>query len=270
MMLKRDALQIYLSDVRKTPLLNKQEERELIQRAKKGEQGARQKLIQANLRLVIKIAKRYFYLGIPFLDLIEEGNIGLIKALKKFQLERRHRFATYASWWIRQAIVRGIAEQSRAIRLPVYQSEKLAKYKKASEFLSQKLQRQPTMEEIAKETKFSLQKTREISRFSMAMLSLDKFIGREEGKRFGDVLSDSSFLKIFSEPQQKERIANLLELVSEREREVLCLRYGLSQGNPHTLGQTAEIFKISKERVRQIEKRAIEKLKLFAEIEREE
>ena len=269
-------LGIYLSEVRKIALLTHQEERELIQQAQAKDRKARKKVIQANLRLVIKIAKRYFYLGIPFLDLIEEGNIGLMKALKKYQPKRKYRFATYASWWIKQTIIRAIANQSRLIRIPVYQNEELTRYKKTSEELSQELVRYPTIREIADRMEISLNKARELRELSMGILSLDKFVGEEEREHLSDILSgqfavskDASFLEIFADLERKEEITNLLELLAEREREIICIRYGLFRGNPHTLGQTAKVFKISKERVRQVEKRAVGKLKLFVEMERE-
>ncbi len=275
-MKNKDTLGIYLSEVRKIPLLTHKEEKELIQQAQAGDRKVRKKVIQANLRLVIKIARRYFYLGIPFLDLIEEGNIGLMKALKKYQAKRKCRFATYASWWIKQTIIRAIANQSRLIRIPVYQNEELARYKKTSEELSQELVRYPTIREIAAGMELSLNKTRELRELSMGMLSLDKFVGEEEREQLSDILSsqfvlskDASFLGIFADLERKEEIVNLLELLAEREREVICIRYGLLRGNPHTLAQTAAVFKISKERVRQIEKRAINKLKLFVEMEKE-
>ena len=264
-----------MSEVRKIALLTRQQERELICRAQNGDEQARKRVIQANLRLVIKIAKRYFYLGVPFLDLIEEGNIGLMKALKKYQPKRKCRFATYASWWIKQAIIRAIANQVRLIRIPVYQNEELARYKKTSEELSQELVRYPTIKEIAARMQLSLNKTRELRELSMGMFSLDKFVGEEEREQLSDILPSSkqkennSFLELASDLERKEEIINLLELLAEREREVICIRYGLLRGNPHTLVQTAAVFKISKERVRQIEKRAINKLKLFVEMEKE-
>jgi len=286
MMPKKDALEIYLSEVRKIPLLTAGEERKLIRQAQAGDEEARKELIRRNLRLVIKIAKRYFHLGIPFLDLIEEGNIGLMKALEKYQPKRKYRLATYASWWIRQAIVRAIANQARLIRVPVYQSEELARYKKTSEELSQELARYPTLREIAARMGLSLNKTRELRELSMGILSLDRFVGEEEREQLSDILplsreplslslwqsenEDNPFLRLTDDLERKEEIIHLLELLTEREREVICVRYGLFQGNPHTLAQTAAVFKVSKERIRQIEKRAINKLKLFIEMEKGE
>lgn len=276
-MSQKDALGIYLSEVRKIPLLTVEEEKELIQQAQDGNWESHKKLIRGNLRLVIKIAKRYFYLGIPFLDLIEEGNIGLMKALKKYQLERKHRFATYASWWIKQAIVRAVANYARTIRIPVYQSEELARYKKTNKKLFYELGRYPTVKEIASKMRLSLKKIREIKELTAGIISLDKFVDEEKKTQVGDILfsrfnveKNSSFFKIFDDLERKEEIVNLLELLDEREKEIVCIRQGLFNGRPHTLQQTSEIFKISKERIRQIEKKAIDKLKLFVEMERKE
>ncbi len=273
---EKKALRLYLSEVRKTSLLTKEKEKELIRQAQAGKKKARKELIQANLRLVIRIAKRYFYLGIPFLDIIEEGNIGLIKAIEKFQPERKYRFATYASWWIRQSIVRGIANQARLIRVPVYQNEKITRYRKVSRELSQELQRYPTIKEIASKMHLSLKKTREIRNLTIGILSLDEFIDEDEKYQLINVLfsfninKSNSFFSIFTDLERKEKVVGLLELLDEREREIICVRYGLFQTNPHTLAQTADIFKVSKERVRQIEKKGIEKLKLFVKIEKQE
>jgi RNA polymerase primary sigma factor len=266
-----EALKTYLKEVRTIPLLTAAEEIVLSKRIRKNDdEQARKKMIRSNLRLVINIAKKYIHLGIPLLDLIEEGNLGLMKAVDKYDPLKGFRFSTYGAWWIRQGIIRAIAQQGKMVRLPVYINELLTKWKKTKEQLTQKLHRVPTDEDIAKRMKISKVRVEEINLWlSTTTSSLEAPIGDEEENQVLDLVEnqnvvqpDEAVEKVFD----RERLESLLGdvRISERERQVLDMRVGLSGGKQHTLAEIAKKLKVSRERVRQIEEEALKKLGKFA------
>jgi RNA polymerase primary sigma factor len=263
-----EALKVYLKEVRIIPLLTAQEEIDLSNRIKKDDdEQARKAMIRANLRLVINIAKRYIHLGIPLLDLIEEGNLGLMKAVDKFDPKRGFRFSTYGAWWIRQGIIRAIAQQGKMVRLPVYVNELLSKWKKTKETLTQKLHRVPKDEEIAKKLKISREKIEEINLWlSTKTSSLEAPVGDEDESQVSDLIEDTNTASPDFEIEHsfdRERVENLLEKMTERERQVLDMRFGLVSGSSCTLAVVAKKISVSRERVRQIEEDALKKLKKF-------
>lgn len=224
-------------------------------------------MIRSNLRLVINIAKRYMFLGIPFLDLIEEGNLGLMKAVDKFKPTKGFRFSTYAAWWIKQAITRSIADHGKLIRVPVYMNELISKWKKRKERMAHKLKRVPTNEEIAKKMKLSKEKTERINFWiSSRTSSLDAPVGEDQEANVADLIIDQNAVSPDAGIERllnKEKVENLLGLMTDRERRVLDMRFGLDEGYPLTLAQVAKKIKVSRERVRQIEETALRKLRLF-------
>jgi RNA polymerase primary sigma factor len=254
----------YIKEIRKIDLLTAKEEVDLSRKARKGSKDARDRMIRANLRLVINIAKKYMHLGIPFMDLIEEGNVGLMKAVEKFDPRKGFRFSTYAAWWIKQSITRSIFDQSRTVRIPVYVNEMLTKYKKTNERLMGKLRRVPTDTEIAKTMRVPLEKIAEIRGYVARNTSLDAPIDEEGGNEIIDLIEDKSSaspeiaLNTFF---AKERLTGLLDGVNEREHQILNLRFGLANGRTHTLAEVSKKLKVSRERVRQIEENALRKLK---------
>ncbi len=261
-----DPIRAYFKDVREIPLLTPEEEVDLAQRIKKGDPQAREQMIKANLRLVISIAKRYMNLGIPLSDLIEEGNIGLMRAVDKFDHTKGFRFSTYAAWWIKQSVSRAIVDQGKMIRIPVYMNEELAKYKKAVEALTHKLRRKPRVAEIAKKMQVGVDKVREFSQCVTKMSSLDAPIGEDGEGQFIDIVEDTSIEAPHEELENflnKERTMDLLEMMSDREREVLELRYGIVDGEKKTLAQIADKLGVSRERIRQVEVAAIKKLRKY-------
>lgn len=264
---KVEALRTYLKEVREIPLLTAKEEIELSKRIKKGDEQARKKMIRANLRLVINISKKYTYLGTPLLDLIEEGNLGLMKAVDKFNPRKGYRFSTYGAWWIRQGVTRSIIEQSRMIRVPVYMNELITKWKKTKELLSQKLKRIPTDMEIAKKLKVNRDKVEQINFWTNTTTSsLEAPLGDEGENQVIDLLEDESAVAPDASIEHlldKERVKNLLGLMNERERQVLDMRFGLAHEKYHTLAEVAKKLNISRERVRQIEEEALRKLRKF-------
>jgi len=269
-----EALKTYLKEIRTIPLLTAKEEITLSKRIKKGDEQARKQMIRANLRLVINIAKRYMYLGMPFLDLIEEGNLGLMKAVDKFDPRKGYRFSTYAAWWIKQAITRSITEQSKMIRVPVYMNELLSKWKKTREQLSQKLKQPPADEDVARKLKISQEKMGELNFWlSATTSSLEAPVGEDDESQVADLIEDETAVSPDTEIElffNKERVGNLLEKMSPREKEILYMRFGLVNGKNHTLAEVAKKFKLSRERVRQIEERALEKLKEVAQKQEKE
>lgn len=262
-----DPIRLYIREVEKIPLLTPQEEIKVARKVKKGDSRARRKMIQSNLRLVINIAKRYSRLGVPMMDLIEEGNLGLMKAVKKFNPGKGYRFSTYAAWWVRQYITRAIANQGKTIRIPVYMVELLSRYKKSIEHLSHKLKRKPRASEIAKYMKVPLKRVREMSKMVTGTYSLDKPIGEDGTSQFIDILEDESVASPVDEVGdflRSERIQDLLKELSPRDQKILAMRYGLKDGVSMTLAETARKFHVTRERIRQIEESLLKKLKTLA------
>lgn len=262
-----EALKTYLKEVRQIPLLTAKQEIELNKKIRRGDEIARKDMIRANLRLVINIAKRYMRMGTPFLDLIEEGNLGLMKAVEKFDHRKGFRFSTYAAWWIKQGITRSISEQGRMIRVPVYMNDLMTKWKKNKERLSQKLKRIPTDQEIAKKIKLPPDKIEQINFWmSSTTSSLEAPISEDNENQISDLVEDKNALPPDAGIMRlldRERVDNLLERMSERERKILDLRFGLTDTKPQTLAVVAKKLGVSRERIRQIEETALKKLRKF-------
>ncbi len=261
-----DPIKAYLKDVRPIALLKPEEEIDLARKIQKGDKKAREMMIRANLRLVISIAKRYVNLGVPLSDLIEEGNIGLMKSVEKFDPERGFRFSTYAAWWIKQGISRAIIDQGKMIRVPVYMNEEILRYKKISESLIHKLKRKPTVGEVAKKMQISVEKVRDLEKSIAKMSSLEAPIGEEGDGQVKDIIEDQSMASPDEELEtffNKERTANFLEILNDRERKIINMRYGLTDGNQHTLAEIAKVLGVSRERVRQVEAATIKKIRSF-------
>jgi len=262
-----EALKTYLKEIRHIPLLTAKQEIELSKKIHKGDEKARATMIRSNLRLVINIAKRYIHLGIPLLDLIEEGNLGLMKAVDKFNPRKGYRFSTYAAWWIKQGITRSISEQGKMIRVPVYMNELISKWKKRRETLTQKLNRAPTDREIAKSLRLAKDKVEQINLWmSTSTSSLDAPIGDGDEGQVADLIEDETAQapdEGIEHLLDKERVQSLLGTMSPREREVLDMRFGLANGKSKTLAEVALKLDISRERVRQIEETALKKLRKF-------
>jgi len=269
-----EALKTYLKEIRTIPLLKPEEEITLSKRIKRGDEQARKQMIRSNLRLVINIAKRYMYLGIPLLDLIEEGNLGLMKAVDRFNHKKGYRFSTYGAWWIKQAITRSISEQGKMIRVPVYMNELITKWKKTKERLMQKLRRTPSDKEIAKRMKIPKEKREQINFWlSATTSSLEAPVGEENESQVMDLIEDETTALPDAEIGHfldKERVGNLLEIMTAREREILDMRFGLADGYAHTLAEIARKLGVSRERVRQIEEAALKKLKKFIQQQEQE
>jgi RNA polymerase nonessential primary-like sigma factor len=263
-----DAIKYYLKEIRKTPLLTFEQEQELAKRIAQGDQEARARMIEANLRLVVAIGKKYINRGLQFSDIIEEGNLGLIRAVEKFQYERGFKFSTYASWWIKQAIERAIVNQTRTIRLPVHIAEIVNSYMRATRQLTQALGREPQIEEIAKKMKVTAEKVRSISQVVRETYSLDMLIGDQEEDTLKDILQDTNALSpanFSDEIRRREHIDEWLQQLSVSERKVIELRFGLNDGEPKTLDSIGKEFGITRERVRQIETQALKKLRAITE-----
>jgi len=261
-----DNIRLYLKDIKNLPLLTAKEEVDLAKRIKKGDKKARQKMIQSNLRLVINIAKKYSYLGVPMLDLIEEGNLGLMKAVEKYNHTKGYRFSTYAAWWIKQYITRAVANQGKTVRIPVYVIELLMRFKKVSGQLSHKLKRKPSMREIAKRMKMPLNRVKQLNKMASTVSSLNAPVDESGSTEFLDLIEDEKVSNEVGELSNfllHERIKDLLHRMTPRERKILSLRFGLKDGVRHTLRETASHFGITRERVRQIESVAMRKLKEY-------
>ncbi|MEJ6952031.1 RNA polymerase sigma factor RpoD [Natronospora cellulosivora (SeqCode)] len=259
-----DPVRMYLKEIGKVPLLTAEEEVDLAKRMEEGEEAAKRKLIEANLRLVVSIAKKYVGRGMLFLDLIQEGNMGLIKAVEKFDYTKGYKFSTYATWWIRQAITRSIADQARTIRIPVHMVETINKLIRVSRQLLQEIGREPTPEEIGEEMDMSAEKVREIMKIAQEPVSLETPIGEEEDSHLGDFIEDedapapataASFILL------KEQLDDVLDTLTEREKRVLELRFGIEDGRPRTLEEVGKEFGVTRERIRQIEAKALRKLR---------
>ncbi|MBQ7989502.1 MAG: RNA polymerase sigma factor RpoD [Oscillospiraceae bacterium] len=259
-----DPVKIYLRDIGKVPLLTTEQETELAKKMKEGDTKARKKLAEANLRLVVSIAKRYVGRGMQFLDLIQEGNLGLIKAVEKFDYEKGFKFSTYATWWVRQAITRAIADQARTIRIPVHMVETITKVKKTSTALLHQNGRDPTPEEIAQELEITPDKVREIMRIAQDPVSLETPIGEEEDSHLGDFIPDEEApapADAASLILLKEKLGEVLSTLTDREEKVLRLRFGLEDGRSRTLEEVGQEFEVTRERIRQIEAKALRKLR---------
>lgn len=259
-----DPVRMYLKEIGKVPLLSAEEEIELAQRMEEGDQEAKKRLAEANLRLVVSIAKRYVGRGMLFLDLIQEGNLGLIKAVEKFDYRKGYKFSTYATWWIRQAITRAIADQARTIRIPVHMVETINKLIRVSRQLLQELGREPTPEEIAAEMNMPVDRVREILKISQEPVSLETPIGEEEDSHLGDFIQDDN-VPVPSDAAAftllKEQLVEVLGTLTEREQKVLRLRFGLDDGRARTLEEVGKEFNVTRERIRQIEAKALRKLR---------
>ncbi|MDR0958538.1 MAG: RNA polymerase sigma factor RpoD [Clostridiales bacterium] len=259
-----DHVRMYLKEIGKVPLLSADEEINLAMLMEGGDDSARQRLAEANLRLVVSIAKRYVGRGMHFLDLIQEGNLGLIKAVEKFDYSKGYKFSTYATWWIRQAITRAIADQARTIRIPVHMVETINKLLRVSKHLLQDLGREPNAEEIAKEMQMSVEKVREIMKLSQDPVSLETPIGEEDDSHIGDFIADDDIpapAEAATFALLKEQLMSVLGTLTERERKVLILRFGLYDGRQRTLEEVGREFRVTRERIRQIEAKALRKLR---------
>ena len=259
-----DPVRMYLKEIGRVPLLSAEEEIEYAQRMEEGDEVAKRRLAEANLRLVVSIAKRYVGRGMLFLDLIQEGNLGLIKAVEKFDYHKGYKFSTYATWWIRQAITRAIADQARTIRIPVHMVETINKLIRIQRQLIQELGRDPSPEEIAEEMEIPVERVREILKISQEPVSLETPIGEEEDSHLGDFIEDEEALapaEAASFFLLREQLADVLSTLTPREKKVLELRFGLEDGHSRTLEEVGQVFGVTRERIRQIEAKALRKLR---------
>ena len=259
-----DPVRMYLKEIGRVPLLTQEEEQTLAQRIEEGDEAAKNQMIEANLRLVVAVAKRYVGRGMHFLDLIQEGNMGLLKAVEKFDYRKGYKFSTYATWWIRQSITRAIADQARTIRIPVHMVETINKVARASHQLVQELGREPNAPEIADFLDLPLSKVEEIMKLSQEPISLETPVGEEDDSHLGDFIQDSEV----SEPMEaatanslREQLEKALSMLTEREAKVLRLRFGFEDGKTHTLEEVGKEFNVTRERVRQIESKALRRLR---------
>ena len=265
-----DAIKLYLKDIRDLPLLTAEEEKELAYKVIKGNKKARQKMIKSNLRLVINIAKKYSYLGVPMLDLIEEGNLGLMKAVTKYDPDR---FSTYAAWWIKQYITRAVANQGKTVRIPVYVMEMLMRYHKIKKHLTQKMKKTPQLSDIAKRMKLPVARVKQLDYMASNIASLNAPIGESGDSEFMDLIEDDKIVNSVDKLSKyllHERIEGLLNKMTEREKKILRLRFGLDDDTAHTLRDTAKHFGITRERVRQIEAACMVKLRKMMEDQEKE
>ena len=259
-----DPVKVYLKEIGRVPLLSADEETELAKRMSEGDITARKRLSEANLRLVVSIAKRYVGRGMQFLDLIQEGNLGLIKAAEKFDYTKGYKFSTYATWWVRQAITRAIADQARTIRIPVHMVETINKLIRVNRQLAQELGRDPTPAEIAKEMGISESKVREIIKIAQEPVSLETPIGEEEDSHLGDFIEDENApapAEVASNAMMREQLQEVLHTLTPREEKVIRLRFGLEDGQAHTLEEVGKEFNVTRERIRQIEAKALRKIR---------
>lgn len=259
-----DPVKMYLKDIGQVPLLTTDEELELAQKMSEGQEAAKKRLSEANLRLVVSIAKRYVGRGMLFLDLIQEGNLGLMKAVEKFDYQKGFKFSTYATWWIRQSITRAIADQARTIRIPVHMVETINRLVREQRILLQELGREPTLEELAERMGVSIERVSEIQKIAQDPVSLETPIGEEEDSPLGDFIEDDktpTASDSVASTMLKEQIARVLDTLTPREEKVLRLRYGIDDGRPRTLEEVGKEFNVTRERIRQIEAKALRKLR---------
>jgi RNA polymerase primary sigma factor len=262
--ISNDSVRMYLSEIGRVPLIDARKEVELARRIRKGDASAKQQLAEANLRLVVSIAKKYIGRGLSFLDLIQEGNIGLFRAVEKFDPERGFKFSTYATWWIRQAITRAIADQARTIRIPVHMVETINKLTHTQRRLVQELGREPTVEELAVEMEMDIKKVRHIQKISQDIISLEAPVGSEEDSKLGDFIEDEEAVNPFDATNRqlrKENVHAMLEYLTPRERKIIEMRFGLKDGIGHTLEEVGKEFNVTRERIRQIEAKVLQKLR---------
>jgi RNA polymerase primary sigma factor len=266
-----DALQLFLKDIGRVDLLTAAQEVELAKRIERGDHRAKQEMVEANLRLVVSIAKRYRNQGLPFLDLIQEGTIGLVRAAEKFDYRKGFKFSTYATWWIRQAVARALADKARTIRMPVHVVEKLNKIVRSERKLRAELGREPTSVEIAKDLDLTIDEVEHIRRSSQVPVSLEKPVGDDEESEFGHFLTDENELlpeEAVEETLRKDTLKRILAMLSQRERRVLELRYGLNGERPRTLDEVGRTFNVTRERIRQIENQTLKKLRALADAQK--
>ena len=262
-----DSVRMYLREIGKIPLLTQEEEQVLAQKAAKGNKKAKDKMVEANMRLVVSIAKRYSGRGLDLLDLIQEGNTGLLRAVEKFDPDKGFKFSTYATWWIRQAITRAIADQARTIRIPVHMVETINKVLRASRKLTAELNREPTIEEIAKEMDMDVEKVDYVMRIKQDIASLDASVGKDgddEDSVLGDFVEDEDRISpedSAANQMLKEQLAEIISTLSEREQKIIKLRFGIGGGRPHTFEEVGAEFSVTRERIRQIEAKALSKLR---------
>jgi RNA polymerase primary sigma factor len=257
-------IRIYLKEISNFPLLSAEEEVRLFKLADKNNKKAKILLINSNLRLVVNIAKRYTKFNVPILDLIEEGNLGLLKAVEKFRISKGFRFSTYATWWIKQYIIRALSSQGRSIHLPAHIIEILNKYIRTTTLLMHKYGREPSVEEVAKKLKISIEKTRKIIEISEMPISINLLSGEDDKRTLDDLIQDKTYSspsETYLKKAQQEQLDNILAKLSPRENKIIRLRFGIREDTEHTLAETGSIFKISRERVRQIELKALKKLR---------
>ncbi|MBM3231182.1 RNA polymerase sigma factor RpoD [Candidatus Peregrinibacteria bacterium] len=262
--ISNDSVRMYLSEIGRVPLIDAKKEVELARRIRKGDAGAKQQLAEANLRLVVSIAKKYIGRGLSFLDLIQEGNIGLFRAVEKFDPERGFKFSTYATWWIRQAITRAIADQARTIRIPVHMVETINKLTHTQRRLVQELGREPTVEELSVEMEMDIKKVRHIQKISQDIISLESPVGSEEDSKLGDFIEDEEAINPFEATNRqlrKENVHAMLEFLTPRERKIIEMRFGLKDGIGHTLEEVGKEFGVTRERIRQIEAKVLQKMR---------
>lgn len=262
---KDKSLSKYLNEISKIPLLSPSEELRLAKLARKGDMAARRILIVSNLRLVVSIAKKYLYYGLPLLDLIEEGNLGVMKAVERFDPDRGCKFSTYATWWVRQAVTRSLSNQGRTVRIPVYITDNLAKYKRISEELFKKHGRKPTGEELAKAMDIRLADLKRIELFSETVSPLENLQSTDsiEFVEGADMTEAAGMDRAMEQFERDQEIKTLLGLLSEREASIMRYRYGLYDGHPHTLEETGKFFELTRERIRQIERNAMKRMRKF-------
>ncbi len=259
-----DSVRMYLNEIGRIPLLKAEEEVSLAKRIEMGDLSAKQKLAESNLRLVVSIAKRYIGRGLPFLDLMQEGNFGLLRAVEKFDYRKGFKFSTYATWWIRQAITRAIADQARTIRIPVHMVETINKLRYTQRRLQQELGREPLPEELAAEMDLEIKKVNYILKISQDIVSLEAPVGTEEDSKLSDFIEDEAAVSPFETAHRKmikENISGLLEYLSAREQKIIKMRFGIEDGIPHTLEEVGREFNVTRERIRQIEGKVLEKLR---------